>query len=79
MMNKILAYFWAPAGVAGLKHHVTEILIAYTILGVLTFVEVFTFRELYILLILITVLQTAGGLIARKFFGDTPPEGSKYQ
>ena len=78
-MQKIFAYFWAPSGIDGFKHHVKEILIAYTILGILTVIEVFSFRELYILLILITLLQFCGGFIARRMFGDTPPEGSKYQ
>ena len=78
-MQKIFAYFWAPSGVEGFKHHVKEMLIAYTIIGVLTVVEIFTFRELYILLVLIILLQCGGGLIARKMFGDNPPEGSKYQ
>jgi len=77
-MKKILAYFWAPSGVQGVKHHVKDILISYSILIVLTLLGLFTFRELYILLVIIIILQFGAGFVSRRIFGDSPPDGSKY-
>ncbi len=78
-MKKILAYFWAPSGVQGVKHHLKDILISYSIMIVLTLVEMFTFRELYILLVILIVLQFGAGFVARRVFGDTVPDGSRYE